>query len=206
MKIPVFDRAADYFRGDDSTLDASTPRELVEELRRADKLWFDCYGYHFVEFDCYGYHAVDFSIVDGLYETPGLEAEDMPPGETGAALRRALAARLGDKVVFFEGRAFLLSGTPREHFPTPELGDMALDGDVVCTVCLSRNRIEPAEGTPAPLRKLLPYIWGAPTDFVAHGSHACTAGRRVNGRIYRVRLEKIGIRRVRAVYLGSEKA
>lgn len=69
MKLPVFDRAADYFRGDDSTLDASTPRELVEELRRADKLWFDCYGYHFV----------DFSIVDGLYETPGLEAEDMPP-------------------------------------------------------------------------------------------------------------------------------
>lgn len=188
MKLPVFDRAADYFRGDDSTLDASTPRELVEELRRADKLWFDCYGYH----------AVDFSIVDGLYETPGLEAEDMPPGETGAA-------RLGDKVVFFEGRAFLLSGTPREHFPTPELGDMALDGDVVCTVCLSRNRIEPAEGTPAPLRKLLPYIWGAPTDFVAHGLDACTAGRRVNGRIYRVRLEKIGIRRVRAVYLGSEK-
>ena len=196
MNLPVFDRAADYFRGDDSTLDASTPRELVEELRRADKLWFDCYGYH----------AVDFSIVDGLYETPGLEAEDMPPGETGAALRRALAERLGDKVVFFEGRAFLLSGTPREHFPTPELGDMALDGDVVCTVCLSRNRIEPAEGTPAPLRKLLPYIWGAPTDFVAHGLDACTAGRRVNGRIYRVRLEKIGIRRVRAVYLGSEKA
>ena len=108
MNLPVFDRAADYFRGDDSTLDASTPSELVEELRRADKLWFDCYGYH----------AVDFSIVDGLYETPGLEAEDMPPGETGAA-------RLGDKVVFFEGRAFLLSGTPREHFPTPELGDTA---------------------------------------------------------------------------------
>ena len=178
MKIPVFDRAADYFRGDDSTLDASTPRELVEELRRADKLWFDCYGYHFV----------DFSIVDGLYETPGLDAEDMPPGETGAALRRALAARLGDKVVFFEGRAFLLSGTPR------------------CTVCSSRNRIEPAEGTPAPLRKLLPYIWGAPTEFVAHGLDACTAGRRVNGRIYRVRLEEVGIRRVRAVYLGSEKA
>ena len=125
MKIPVLDNAADYFHGDGNTLDASTPRELVEELRRADKLWFDCYGYH----------AVDFSIVDGLYETPGLEAEDMPPGETGAALRRALAERLGDKVVFFEGRAFLLSGTPREHFPTPELGDMELDGDVVCTVC-----------------------------------------------------------------------